>query len=64
MHCTQDMNEGLQLLLWVFSNANECMTLLYGHGVWLPIAVGSRAVECGWNFVDARLQSVKCRLGL
>eukprot|EP00439_Symbiodinium_sp_Y106_P046348 s2157_g5.t3 len=27
-----DMNEGLNLLLWLFSNANECMSLLYSHG--------------------------------
>ena len=58
------MNEGLELLLWLFSNANECMTLLYGHGVWLPLDVGSRAVECGWNFVDARMQSTYRWLGL
>ena len=62
MHFTQDMNEGLELLLWLLSNGNECMSLLYGHGVWLSEAVASRAIECGWNFVDAQMQQSTCSL--
>ena len=48
----------LQVLHWGLHEGNACFSILYGSGLWIPVATAKRAIRNGYNMMVLGLEHV------